>query len=128
MGWRMIVDENTNERSLQNFPMQSNGAEMLRLACCLAVESDIKVCCPVHDALLVEAEDENIDEVVKITVQCMNQASMSILNGFVLRTEAETIAYPNHFQPVKGKDIWNRVQSYLFRDEKNDAALTNHSN
>jgi hypothetical protein len=32
-GWRIHVDENPNPRSLRNFPMQANGAEMLRLAC-----------------------------------------------------------------------------------------------
>lgn len=120
VGWRMIVDESTNERTLQNFPMQSNGAEMLRLACCLAVESGIKVCCPVHDALLVEAEEDQIDVVVNDTVKCMDQASKDILSGFVLRTDAETIVYPEHFLPAKGKDIWNRVQNFLSCDEKYD--------
>ena len=28
----------------RNFPMQGNGAEMLRLACCLATERGIEVC------------------------------------------------------------------------------------
>ena len=42
--------------TLRNFPMQANGAEMLRLACCLATERGIEVCAPVHDALLVEGD------------------------------------------------------------------------
>ncbi len=33
-GWRLRVMDVFNERSLRNFPMQANGAEMLRLACC----------------------------------------------------------------------------------------------
>jgi hypothetical protein len=33
-GWHIHVDENANPRSLRNLPMQANGAEMLRLACC----------------------------------------------------------------------------------------------
>ena len=37
-GWHVHVGENPNPRSLRNFPMQANGAEMLRLACCLATE------------------------------------------------------------------------------------------
>ena len=40
--------------TLRNYPMQANGAEMLRMACCLATERGINVCAPVHDALLVE--------------------------------------------------------------------------
>jgi DNA polymerase I-like protein with 3'-5' exonuclease and polymerase domains len=38
-GWRVHVPEVANVRSLRNFPMQANGAEMLRLACCRATES-----------------------------------------------------------------------------------------
>ena len=54
-GWRLHVGAEFNPRSLMNFPMQANGAEMLRLACCLATERGIAVCAPVHDALLIEA-------------------------------------------------------------------------
>ena len=32
-GWHLHVGEKPNPRSLRNFPMQANGAEMLRLAC-----------------------------------------------------------------------------------------------
>src|SRR5262245_24874977 len=52
-GWTVHVGENSNPRSLRNFPMQANGAEMLRLACCLATERGIEVCAPVHDAVLI---------------------------------------------------------------------------
>jgi hypothetical protein len=45
-GWRLNVGADFNPRSLMNFPMQANGAEMLRLACCLATETGIGVCAP----------------------------------------------------------------------------------
>ena len=53
-GWTLHVGPEARPTSLRNFPMQANGAEMLRLACCLATEAGITVCAPVHDALLVE--------------------------------------------------------------------------
>ena len=37
-GWSVYVGVNANPRSLRNFPLQANGAEMLRLACCMATE------------------------------------------------------------------------------------------
>src|SRR5262249_51461549 len=46
-GWRVHVGGNPNPRSLRNFPMQANGAEMLRLACCLGTERRIEICAPV---------------------------------------------------------------------------------
>ena len=53
-GWTVHVGSKVNPRSLKNFPMQANGAEMLRIACCLVTERGIDVCCPVHDAILIE--------------------------------------------------------------------------
>ena len=54
-GWRVNAGPNFNPRFHRNFPMQANGAEMLRLACCLATERGIEVCAPVHDAVLIAA-------------------------------------------------------------------------
>ncbi len=48
------VGPDANPRSLRNFPCQANGAEMLRLACCLATERGVNVVAPVHDASIVE--------------------------------------------------------------------------
>jgi DNA polymerase-1 len=33
-GWHQHIGEKSNPRSLRNFPIQANGAEMLRIACC----------------------------------------------------------------------------------------------
>jgi DNA polymerase family A len=52
-GWHVHIGEKSNPRSLRNFPMQANGAEMLRIACCLATERGVEVCAPVHDAVLI---------------------------------------------------------------------------
>jgi integrase len=70
-GWQVHVGADSNPRSLANFPVQANGAEMLRLACCLATERGIRVCAPVHDALLVEAPTDCIDDVVRATLHNM---------------------------------------------------------
>ena len=48
--------------------MQANGAEMLRLACCLAIERGVKVCAPVHDAILIDRpwnHDEDHNDVMR---------------------------------------------------------------
>src|SRR5262249_54001324 len=50
-GWRLNVNRDSNPRSVKNFPLQANGAEILRLACCVLTEAGVRVCAPVHDAL-----------------------------------------------------------------------------
>ena len=78
-GWRVQVGPRANPRSLANFPMQANGAEMLRLACCLATERGVAVCAPVHDALLVEGPAGRIQSVVLDTQRAMTEASRVVL-------------------------------------------------
>ena len=108
-GWPIHVAGDANPRSLRNFPMQANGAEMLRLACCLATESGITVCAPVHDALLVMAPIERIDEVVAATQKAMANASKVVLDGFELRSEAKIFAHPDRFMDPRGESMWAKV-------------------
>jgi DNA polymerase I len=66
-GWTVRVGPDANPRSLRNFPCQANGAEMMRLACCLATERGVNVVAPVHDALMIEGPADAIDEIVART-------------------------------------------------------------
>ena len=50
-GWTYHTGSDANPRMLRNFPMQANGAEMLRLACCFATERGISVCAPVWGSI-----------------------------------------------------------------------------
>ena len=61
-GWRLQVNGTTKPTTLRNFPAQATGAEILRLACCLATERGIAVVAPVHDALLIESDARDLDE------------------------------------------------------------------
>jgi hypothetical protein len=108
-GWNRFVGPDANPRSLRNFPMQANGAEMMRLACCLATERGIGVCCPVHDALLVEAGEAEIDHFVARTQAIMEEASELVLPGFPLRTEAKVVRYPDRYTDGRGERMWEGV-------------------
>jgi len=108
-GWPIHLDENPNPRSLANFPMQSNGAEMLRLACILMSEKKIKICAPVHDAILIESPIEQLDKDISIAKQCMKEASKIILEGFELATDEEVIRYPDRYFDKRGKQMWDTV-------------------
>jgi hypothetical protein len=112
-GWTIRTGTNPNPRSLRNFPMQANGAEMLRLACCLATEGGIRVCAPVHDAILIEAPLEELDEVIVTTQQAMSDASAIVLDGFVLRSEAKSVKYPHRYVDERGKKMWDTVWEIL---------------
>ena len=112
-GWTIHVDANTNHRSLRNFLMQANGAEMLRLACCFATECGIRVCAPVHDALLIEAPLKEIDDAVAATQAAMAQASSLVLDGFTLRSEAKIVIYPERYMDERGRLMWETIEGIL---------------
>jgi hypothetical protein len=112
-GWQLHVGPSANPRSLRNFPMQANGAEMLRLACCLATEEGIAVCAPIHDAILIEAPIDDIDHAV-VRAQCaMAEASRVVLGGLELRSEATVIRYPERYADARGGKMWETVQELL---------------
>jgi hypothetical protein len=115
-GWTLRVTGEANPRSLRNFLCQANGAEMLRLACCLATERGLRVIAPVHDALVVEAEAGSIQETVAETQECMARASEAVLGGFRLRSDAAIIHYPDRFQDERGAEFWDRVMAILLLD------------
>jgi hypothetical protein len=108
-GWMLHVTAATKSRTIANFPMQANGAEMLRLACCLATERGVEVCAPVHDALLIEAPLMDLAGRVQQTQAAMEEASAIVLNGFQLRSEAKTVVAPSRYEDEKGARMWNLV-------------------
>jgi hypothetical protein len=93
--------------------MQANGAEMLRLACCLATERGVRVCAPVHDATMLEAASDELEAVVTQTQDVMMEASELVLDGFRLRSEARLIRHPDRFTDERGKGMWETVCSIL---------------
>jgi len=117
LGWQLSVVGTVNERSLRNFPMQANGAEMLRLACCYATEAGVRVCAPVHDALVIESSLDSIDDAVATTKRLMAEASEELLEGFRLRSDATIVRYPDRYMDERGTEMWRRVWSIVSRLE-----------
>jgi DNA polymerase-1 len=112
-GWHVHVGEKSNPRSLRNFPMQANGAEMLRLACCLATERGIEVCAPVHDAILICAPLDRIEADVAEMRTAMNEASRAVLGGFEIRTDVHVVRYPDRYMDPRGRVMWERITQLL---------------
>lgn len=108
-GWQIFTGDSPNERSVRNFPMQANGAEMLRVACILLMDKGIRICAPVHDAILIEAPLETLDVVVAQTQEIMQQASAIVLDGFVLKSDARVVRYPDRYMDERGTKMWNTV-------------------
>jgi DNA polymerase I-like protein with 3'-5' exonuclease and polymerase domains len=105
--------DGANPRTLRNFYMQANGAEILRLACILATEAGIRVCAPIHDAVLIRAPEREIEETATAVSGYMREASQIVLNGFELRNDLCIVRYPEHYASEKGAAFWKTVSKLL---------------
>ena len=91
LGWKLQLrnDPDPNDRSLLNWPMQSTGADIMRLAACMLTEAGIEVCCPIHDAFLVRfplaEEIDVIAKTTKLTLAALTQILSDIQTDIWMR-------------------------------------------
>jgi DNA polymerase-1 len=85
-GWPLHISNSPNKKTLTNFPMQGNGAEMLRLAAMRLCDAGIVPCMLVHDAVLIEADNE---EQIAHAVEIMKGAGRDVCDGFEIGVDVE---------------------------------------
>ena len=95
--------------TILNFGAQANAAEMLRLAIIIAFERGVSVIAPIHDAILIEADSDHIDEAVEAVASAMREAARIVLGGAELRVEAKIINYPDRYKDERGERTWDTV-------------------
>ena len=89
--------------------MQANGAEILRLACIYLTEAGIRVCAPVHDAVLIEARVDALEATVNQAMDFMVEASAQVLGGFPLACDVNVIRHPDRYTDERGQAMWDTV-------------------
>jgi DNA polymerase I len=115
----MAITENTTTRTLMNFPAQSSGSDMLRIATIAATEAGIAVAAPVHDAVWIAAPLRELDATIEHMCGLMRRASIAVTDGFPCRTKVEfTVPYPKCLGDVrhpedKGQLMWIEVNELI---------------
>ena len=114
-GWPIqVTSGDAKPNTFLNWPMQAHGAEMMRIASILAVERGIKLCAPIHDALLIEAPLDQIDAEVVRLKECMSEASEAVLgDGKVCRVDADIVRYPDRYIDEHGQEVWDQIMGLL---------------
>ncbi len=120
-GWRLNVtkklQKEINTRSLRNFPMQANGAEMMRLATIFATRAGVEICAPVHDAFLIEADEDDINESVWAMQDAMAEASRTVLDGVELRTDVKVVWAGERYEDPRGANVWDKISDLVSKDQ-----------
>ena len=112
-GWPLHISSSPNKRTLYNFPMQGNGAEMLRLAAWRLCEIGIVPNMLIHDGLLLEIDDK---EQVAQAIDVMKAAGRDVCNGLEIGVDVDQMlergARYRDKRPV-AKKMWETMMSAL---------------
>jgi DNA polymerase-1 len=85
-GWPLYITHSPNERTLFNFPMQSGGAEMLRLAAVRLCDAGIVPIMLIHDGLLFEETDP---EKLYHAIEIMRGAGRDVCGGLEIGVDID---------------------------------------
>jgi hypothetical protein len=107
-GWRMRIGPDTTPRSLKNHPIQTMGSHILHFAGIGLVESGIRVCCPIHDAVLTECPIAELDEHVRKVQAIMGRASKTAL-GVEIQVDSEVVRHPERYMDKRGRPMFDKA-------------------
>jgi len=85
-GWTLRISSSPNQRTLFNFPMQSGGAEMLRLAAVRMCDAGIVPSMLIHDGILLELD--NLEQ-VEHAKEIMRQAGRDTCKGLEIGVDVD---------------------------------------
>ena len=112
-GWPLRISHAPNKRTLYNFPMQSGGAEMLRLATVRLCDAGIVPVMLIHDGILFEESDqEKIDHAREIMIQ----AGRDTCNGLEIGADVDQLLKGGrryHDKREKAVEMWATIMGAL---------------
>jgi hypothetical protein len=87
-GWPLYLSTSPNQRTLYNFPMQSGGAEMLRLATMRLCDAGIVPTMLIHDGILLE---ETSKERIEHAKEIMRGAGRDTCDGLEIGVDVDQL-------------------------------------
>lgn len=101
-GWITETGNRDKLRTYGNWPVQAQGAVVMRKAVILAIKAGLKVMASLHDAIyIVHAEDDT--ESPKVLKRCMDEAVEYYFPGVIMRSDEKT-HYHNEVWLEKGTE------------------------
>jgi hypothetical protein len=112
-GWPLYITHSPNKRTLYNFPMQSGGAEMLRLATVRLCDAGVVPIMLIHDGILFEESDP---EKLELAKEIMITAGRDCCNGLTIGADVDQLlkggARYRDKRPMARK-MWGRIMGVL---------------
>jgi DNA polymerase I-like protein with 3'-5' exonuclease and polymerase domains len=97
-------------RTAGNFPVQANATEILWETCRLLHSAGVSLCGTLHDAVMVEADEDTACDVISTTQSLMQEASETVLTA-PLRTTSESI---RHGEQLRSQHrFWSSIEALM---------------
>jgi DNA polymerase-1 len=107
-GWSPV-----NLRSMRNWPVQSAGADMLRVAMIALEDAGIETIAPIHDACLIQAPLNQINDTAAEARAIMGRVSEQMLGGLRLDVDADLVCWPDRYVDGRGVRLWTEIMELL---------------
>jgi DNA polymerase-1 len=111
-GWSLQTRPYTSVRTLQNFPMQAGGADVLHVANALCLVRQLPVIGTIHDSVMLEVPLDDLEPVTTLAVTTLEEASRIVLETPV-RVDVSVIRAPARYRDERGQAMWTRVLRLL---------------
>ncbi|MDQ8191573.1 DNA polymerase [Roseibacillus persicicus] len=115
-GWQRKSKPKDSANSIANFPVQAAGGEILRAATIALIEAGHRVVAPVHDALLVEMDEEVWQATLAEVRQLMSKAAEVVTGGLRIPTDVELVFPGENYLDGRGAEFWKIAASVIGRD------------
>jgi DNA polymerase family A len=112
-GWPLHISTSPNQRTLYNFPMQSGGAEMLRLATMRLCDAGIVPIMLIHDGILFEETERAKIEHAK---EIMLAAGRDVCSGFEIGVDVDQLLENGvryHDKRPMAQQMWATIMNAL---------------
>jgi hypothetical protein len=112
-GWPLHITHSVNKRTLFNFPMQSGGSEMLRLAAVRLCDAGIIPIMLIHDGILFEETDK---EKIAHAIEIMRGAGRDVCDGFEIGVDVDQLLENGaryHDKRPMAQKMWSTIMTTL---------------
>lgn len=114
-GWQRKGRSKDSGTSIANFPVQATGAEILRVAIIALEEAGHRVVAPVHDAVLVELDEDGWEEELAEVRQLMSRAAAAVAPSIEIPTDVELVMPGQNYMDKRGAKFWELVAPIIGR-------------
>ena len=133
-GWRfnLTSNETVNKRTLANWPLQSHGSEILRVAIIKLDELGFEISMPVHDAVLLHMTRKNFKDMraeIKLVQKVMADSAAQVI-GKKIPVDVKIIRdqyYQDDDNQYLWDDLYSKILKFKQRDRNTDSLSDIHS-